>query len=122
MRRVRLTPEAEFVPGNQVDYLRTQGAARPARALLVRTQSFLTTTLAAYPGNGRFLADRNLWETWVPGTRLVVWYTFDEDELVVITFGIRRRIASVDDEPMRDGVSHQVARSIGLLPASARTT
>jgi hypothetical protein len=26
----------------------------------------------------------NIWETWIPGTRLVVWYRFTADELQII--------------------------------------
>ena len=58
----------------------------PAEDLKIRVDEFLSLTLANYPRNGRFIAERDLWETWIPGTKLVVWYTFTDDELVAITF------------------------------------
>ncbi len=86
MRSVRLTPEAEDVLGNQIDYLIVQGAIAPAQALKTRVETFLRDTQATYPRTGRWLPERKLWETWIPGTKLVAWYLFDDSELVVITF------------------------------------
>ena len=86
MRSVRLTPEAEDILANQIDYLIAQGAIAPAQALKTRIETFLTETQATFPRTGRWLAERQLWETWIPGTKLVAWYLFDDAELVVVTF------------------------------------
>lgn len=86
MRAVRFTIEAEDVLTNQIDYLIAQGAIVPAQALKTRVETFLTDTQAHYPRTGRWLPERQLWETWIPGTKLVAWYLFDDSELVVITF------------------------------------
>jgi plasmid stabilization system protein ParE len=40
--------------------------------------------LADYPRSGRKIPERELWESWIPGTRLVAWYDFGDDELIVI--------------------------------------
>jgi plasmid stabilization system protein ParE len=86
MRRIIFTPEAEQTLDAQLDYFITHGAAKPAQALKVRVDAFVHGVLAGYPRTGRFISQRNLWETWIPATRLIVWYTFTEDELVLITF------------------------------------
>ena len=38
----------------------------------------------AHLATGRQVPNRDVWETWVPGTRLVVWYRFTDTELQVI--------------------------------------
>jgi hypothetical protein len=53
---------------------------------MTRVETFLAKTLAEYPRNGCLIVERQLWETWIPRTKLVVWYTFSEAELVVLTF------------------------------------
>ncbi len=85
MRQVRLTREAEDALASQIDYLIDRGAVRPAQSLKTRVETFLLGTLTDYPRSGRLL-ERRIWETWIPRTKLVVWYTFDDVELVVITF------------------------------------
>lgn len=86
MRAVRLTAEAEATLGGQIDYLLGQGAIAAAQALKDRVGSFLGDTLATYPRTGHYVRRRRLWETCIPGTRIVCWYVFDDAELVVITF------------------------------------
>ena len=86
MRTVRLTPEAERALGDQVDYLVAKDATMAAQALAARVETFLTQTLAAYPRTGSHIIDREVWETWIPNTRLVAWYVFDANALTVLTF------------------------------------
>ena len=107
MRTVRVTPEAEATLAHQLDYLIDHGALAPARALKIRVEAFLTNTLPHHPGIGRFIADRNLWESWIPGTRLVVWYTHDDHELVAITLGTPRKTASVPSEEQKQHAKRQ---------------
>jgi plasmid stabilization system protein ParE len=84
MRRVRLTPEAEDVLAAQIGFLVDRGAVAPAQALKMRVEMFLSKTLAQFPRNGRHISERELWETWIPRTKLVVWYRFTDLELVVV--------------------------------------
>jgi plasmid stabilization system protein ParE len=85
VRQIRFTPEAEDTLTAQINYLLERGAIGPARTLQNRVETFLAT-MAQYPRNGRHIPERQLWETWIPQTRLVVWYTFTNDELIAITF------------------------------------
>jgi predicted deacetylase len=70
----------------QLDYLVSQRAETAASALNVRVHAYLRDTICLYPATGTFLPRRNLWESWIPGTRLVAWYTFDDRQVVVMTF------------------------------------
>jgi plasmid stabilization system protein ParE len=73
MRDVRLMPEAERTLAVQLDYLIEQGAVKTAQALKDRVETYLMDTLAAYPRTGKHIAERDIWETWIPGTQLVAW-------------------------------------------------
>ena len=106
MRSIRLTPEAEARLADQLDYLIDRGAVGSAQVLKTRVETFPTNTLAFYPRTGRFLSERDLWETWIPGTRLVVWYVFDDNEIAAITFWHRSQ-----DRPKRPG---QLLERVGL--------
>ena len=86
MRIVRFTPEAERALADQIDYLVANGATVAAQAMLTRVETFLTKTLATYPRTGRHIVERDIWETWIPNTRLVAWYVFDADNLIILTF------------------------------------
>lgn len=78
MRLLRFTSEAETALASQFEFLLARGAQRAAGALVDTVEQFLTVTLLEWPGIGRYIAEREIWECWVPGTRLVVWYVFDE--------------------------------------------
>ncbi|MGD9804549.1 MAG: type II toxin-antitoxin system RelE/ParE family toxin [Hyphomicrobiaceae bacterium] len=84
MRELRLTPEAKVALTSQVDYLVSEGAPRAAETLLGRVEVFLSTTLLEWPQTGRYIPEPGIWETWIPRTRLVAWYVFDDEELVVV--------------------------------------
>jgi plasmid stabilization system protein ParE len=86
IRHVRLTREAEDALHAQIDFLIGQGTTKPAQELLTRVETFLAKTLAEYPRNGCLIVEQQLWETWTPRTKLVVWYTFSEAKPVVLTF------------------------------------
>ncbi|RTL65999.1 MAG: type II toxin-antitoxin system RelE/ParE family toxin [Hyphomicrobiales bacterium] len=85
VRRVRLTQEASDALAKQLDFLTQQGAHRAASSLNRRVHAFLENTLLAYPATGAFVRRRNVWECWIPRTRLVVWYRFDQNELLILT-------------------------------------
>lgn len=82
--KIAIAPRARRDLASQLGYLVDQGAASAARRLERRLTAFLNNTLARYPRSGAFIAHRDLWETWVPRTRLVVWYRFTADELQVV--------------------------------------
>jgi plasmid stabilization system protein ParE len=82
--RIVLDPEAERDLDKQLDYLIIQGAAQAARALEQRLTHFVEFVLARHPRTGAYLGHRELWESWVPGTRIVIWYRFTDDELQIV--------------------------------------
>jgi plasmid stabilization system protein ParE len=47
--------------------------------------SFLLNHLARFPRTGRRLEDRDLWEMWIPRTRLVLWYRIEADQIEIAT-------------------------------------
>jgi plasmid stabilization system protein ParE len=83
MRRWVLDRQAEADLRAQLDYLIECGAVEAAERLLERAKSFLRDFLTVYPGTGVFLDHRGLWETWIPRTRLVLWYRFTDTELQI---------------------------------------
>jgi plasmid stabilization system protein ParE len=83
MRRWVLDRQAEADLHAQLDYLIERGAAAAAERLLERVRTFLRDFLTVHPRTGRFLDHRGLWETWIPRTRLVLWYRFTDTELQI---------------------------------------
>ncbi|HEY7548957.1 MAG TPA: type II toxin-antitoxin system RelE/ParE family toxin [Hyphomicrobiaceae bacterium] len=83
MRRWVLDPQAEADLQEQLDYPIDRGAVDAAERLSERVKAFLRDFLTAYPATGVFLGHRGLWETWIPRTRLVLWYRFTDSELQV---------------------------------------
>jgi len=83
MRGWVLDRQAEADLQNQLDYLIEHGAVDAAERLAARIKAFLRDFLTVYPATGIFLEHRGLWETWLPRTRLVLWYRFTDIELQV---------------------------------------
>jgi plasmid stabilization system protein ParE len=81
--KVVLSPEAADRLEAQVAYLRDAGAMQAAERLRVRVMDFLSNHLASFPRTGRRLDDRDLWEIWVPRTRLVLWYRIEPERIVI---------------------------------------
>ena len=84
-RRIVTTKEAETCLANQLDHLIDHHAPATAEKLKERFDSYLVNHVAAFPRTGRYLAQRDLWETWIPRTRLVIWYRFNNEELVILS-------------------------------------
>ena len=82
---VVLSPEAVERLEAQVAFLRDAGAMAAAERFRARVMSFLGNHLANFPRTGRYLAERDLWEIWIPGTRLVLWYRIEHDQVLVAT-------------------------------------
>lgn len=82
--RLRFTARARIRFDQQIDYLIEAGSVRAARRHANRTEQFLKRFVILYPSAGTFVAERDIWEIWVPRTRLVLWYRFTASELTVI--------------------------------------
>jgi len=91
MRRWVLDWQAEADLQAQLDYLIERDAVEAAERLFARIKSFLRDFLTVYPGTGVFLDHRGLRETWIPRTRLVLWYRFTDADCRSPAFGPRRR-------------------------------
>jgi plasmid stabilization system protein ParE len=84
MRTYAFSRRTESELDAQIDYLISRSAFRSAEQLADRTEGFLSDFLAAYPRTGRRIPQRDLWEIWIPGTRLVLWYRFTDTSLDVV--------------------------------------
>jgi plasmid stabilization system protein ParE len=82
---VVLSPEAVERLEAQIAFLRSMEAVDAAEWLHLRVIDFLSNHLANFPRTGRRLADRDLWEIWIPRTRLVLWYRIEPERIVVAT-------------------------------------
>ena len=83
--KVVLSREATERLEAQIAYLRDVGAEAAAERLRTRVVSFLANHLAHVPRTGRRLRDRELWEMWIPRTRLVIWYRIEQRRIEVAT-------------------------------------
>lgn len=83
--KVVLAREAAEQLEAQVAYLRDVHALQAAERFKSRVLSFLSNHLAHFPRTGRKLVDRELWEIWIPGTRLILWYRIDDDRIEIAT-------------------------------------
>ena len=79
-----LAPRARQELANQLGYLIDKGAITAARRLEQRLTSYITNTLSRFPRSGNYITHRALWECWVPGTRLIVWYRFTTEEMQIV--------------------------------------
>jgi plasmid stabilization system protein ParE len=82
---VILAPEAAERLEEQIAYLRDVGAEAAAERLRARVLSFLLNHLARFPRTGRRVKGRDLWEMWIPRTRLVLWYRIEADRIEIAT-------------------------------------
>ena len=84
MRRIIFDPEAAADLENQIQYLIDNNAVAAAGTLEVRVRTFISRHLAVFPASGRSVAHRNLWEAFIPQTRLLLWYRYTDDELQIV--------------------------------------
>jgi plasmid stabilization system protein ParE len=77
--KVVLSPEAVKRLEAQIMFLRDAEAVAAAERLRARVMDFMANHLAHFPGTGRSLKDRDLWEIWIPRTRLVLWYRIESE-------------------------------------------
>lgn len=83
MRRYRFAPTAANALDQQIEYLVLRGAPQAARTLHRRVHSYITGTMCRFPFLGRFVPGRDVYETWIPGTRLLLWYTVSDTEVTI---------------------------------------
>jgi plasmid stabilization system protein ParE len=83
--KVVLSPEAVERFEAQVAYLMSMDATDAAEWLRLRVIDFLSNHLAHFPRSGRRLAGRDVWEIWIPRTRLVLWYQIEQERVVIVT-------------------------------------
>jgi plasmid stabilization system protein ParE len=82
--RIVFDPRAADELVSQIEYLIEHNALQAAVRLAMRCNAFFENFLARHPRTGKHIVERDIWETWIPGTRLVIWYRFTEDELQII--------------------------------------
>lgn len=82
--RITLDPQAAVELESQFEYLVQQGAMQAANRLAARCDAFFENVLGRHPKTGKYVAEKDIWETWVPGTRLVVWYRITDREVQII--------------------------------------
>ena len=82
--KIVFDPRAAEELEHQIHFLIQQGAVKAAVKLEARVISYFERLLSRYPRTGKHIAEKDIWETWVPGTRLVVWYRFTTSELQII--------------------------------------
>jgi len=87
--KVVLAPQASRDLDHQIQYLIDQHAPKAARDLNTRVMSFLRHTLATTPRFGVFIDHRELFETWIPCTRLVIWYRVGDDTIEIARFWLQ---------------------------------
>ncbi|HEY5830104.1 MAG: type II toxin-antitoxin system RelE/ParE family toxin [Hyphomicrobiaceae bacterium] len=83
--KVVLSPEAADRLESQIAYLRDVGAGAAAERLRTRIMTFLSKHIAHFPRTGRWLDDRDLWEMWIPRTRIVLWYRIEREHIEIVT-------------------------------------
>jgi plasmid stabilization system protein ParE len=83
MRGYRFAPSAADALERQIDYLLERHANQAARGLERRVQTFIENTLCPFPETGTFIADRGVYESWIPGTKIVLWYTVTDTDVII---------------------------------------
>jgi plasmid stabilization system protein ParE len=58
---------------------------RLQKRLRARVIDFVAKHLANFPRSGRQLTEHDLWEIWIPKTRLVLWYQIKSDLVVIVS-------------------------------------
>jgi plasmid stabilization system protein ParE len=82
--RITFDPRAADELAYQIEYLIDRHAVAAAIRLEARCNAFLEQFLATHPRSGKYIAEAKIWETWIPGTRLIIWYRFRHNELQVL--------------------------------------
>ena len=89
--KVVFTPTARRQIEAQLAYLVDRSATRAAERLRNRITSFVTGFLVRYPRASRFIAERSLFETWIPRTPYVVLYRVDDSAVTLTVLALFHR-------------------------------
>jgi plasmid stabilization system protein ParE len=81
-----VTPDAAADLERQIDYLVEHGSFMAARRLADRVTVFLEQTLTRHPRVGKTVGHRGVYETWIPQTRLIVWYRLTGETIEIVRF------------------------------------
>ena len=81
--KVVFAPLARRELRKQVQYLIDHGGTLAAQRLKSRVMTFVKETLATFPEIGTPMEHRDLYETWVPGTQLVIWYRISKTTIEI---------------------------------------
>jgi plasmid stabilization system protein ParE len=84
--KVVLSPRAARDLDAQLQYLIDQHAVKAAADLEALVSHFLLKTLVSTPRIGLYDAQHNLYETWIPRTKLVIWYRIEHEHIVIARF------------------------------------
>ena len=83
--KVIYTPTARRQIEAQLIYLVDRSASSAPERLRNRITAFITGFLVRFPRASRFIAERSLFETWIPRTPYVVLYRVDDiDETLTV--------------------------------------
>jgi plasmid stabilization system protein ParE len=82
--KITFDPDAAADLASQIDYLIERNALQAASRLKLRCDIFFETFLSRHPRTGKHIAEKDIWETWMLGTRMIVWYRFTAAELQII--------------------------------------
>lgn len=77
-------PAAQSKLEAQVDYLIEHHAPLAAERLRIRVLEYIADTLALFPQTGAYIGARDLYEVWIPHTKVVIWYRFDDQTVTII--------------------------------------
>ena len=82
--KVVWSPKARRRHDAQINYLIDQHAPQAAQRLKDRIAEYISNTLANFPGTGDHIEQHDFYEVWIPKTKIVLWYRFNSDTLIII--------------------------------------
>jgi len=86
--KIVYTATANAHISSQIRYLLDRGAPQAGKRLFHRIKSHVRDVIAAYPNAGRKVVEQDLFEAWIPRTRLVVLYRVDEARGVLTVLAV----------------------------------
>ena len=103
--KVVYTPTAARQIENQIAYLVSQHAEAAARRARVRITSFVANFLSRHPRAGRRLAEKRIWEIWIPRTKYVLFYRLEPGDIlrVLALYHTSQDRSGFDPESVTDG-------------------
>jgi plasmid stabilization system protein ParE len=81
---VKVDELAEKQLEKYIQYLRNEHANQAADDLIDSFEWFIDTVLVTFPTMGQLTERDDLFETFIPDTRLVIWYVFNSDILTIV--------------------------------------